>query len=96
MTENEIRRGELSSKIYELGKALIEEGVNKEDYCIGQVGGVLLMLSVTMDNDTDMYMFSELCAMFSAKKMLMEEAGDEFMVNKLIEREVEKLRNLKK
>lgn len=93
---NKTRREEVSYKLYELGKALIEEGMDGSDYGIGQAGGVLLALSVSMNKDTDMYMFSELCAMFSAKKMLMEEMGEEFMVNKLIEQEVEKLRKLKK
>lgn len=67
---NEERRMELSSKIFDMGTALINEGESKEDYMISNTGNIMMLISGLLYDSKDMVFFSELCDMFSAKKLL--------------------------
>ena len=69
---NESRRIELSNKMLQMGQALMQEGSNQKDYTVTQTGTILILVSTLLLNDDDMFIFSELCAMFSAKKILDE------------------------
>ena len=71
--QNETRRLELSDKLKQMGKALLNEGSNDKDFTVAQSGTIMLLISTLIMNDEDMFIFSELCAMFSAKKILDEE-----------------------
>lgn len=71
--QNETRRLELSGKLMEMGRALLSEGTNEKDYAVSQSGTILVLISALILSDDDMFIFSELCAMFSAKKILDEE-----------------------
>lgn len=71
--QNEKRRFELSDKLKQMGKALLNEGSNDKDYTVAQSGTIMLLVSSLILSDEDMFIFSELCAMFSAKKILDEE-----------------------
>tara|TARA_R110000782_G_scaffold54693_1_gene115730 strand:+ start:581 stop:919 length:339 start_codon:yes stop_codon:yes gene_type:complete len=64
------RHLDLSSKFTEMGQALILEGKEKKDYVITQSGNALIVLSALMYSEKDISLFSELCSMFSAKKIV--------------------------
>jgi hypothetical protein len=68
--KNEERRLELSQKLFEIGQSLMEEGATSEDYAITQTGTITIMLASIVLSDEDTYFFSEICSMFSAKKMV--------------------------
>ena len=68
--KNEERRLELSQKLFEIGQSLMEEGAMSEDYAITQTGTITIMLASIVLSDEDTYFFSEICSMFSAKKMV--------------------------
>jgi hypothetical protein len=81
------RRLELSSKFLEMGQALIKEGKDKKDYAISQSGSFIILLAGIILEENDVAEFSNLCSMFSAKKLLdgMEESDSDitnFMKNK--------------
>ena len=66
----EQRRADLSGKLLEMGRALVKEGVDSQDGCVITTGTSLLLISNIITSEDDMFMFGELCAMFSAKKVL--------------------------
>ncbi len=68
--KNEKRHLELSSKIFEMGAALVQEGDSKEDNLITSAGNIMILVSGLLYDQEDMYLFSELCNMFSAKKLV--------------------------
>ena len=81
------RRLELSSKFLEMGQALIKEGKDKKDYSITQSGSFIILMAGLILEENDIYEFSNLCSMFSAKKLLdgMEESNSDitnFLKNK--------------
>jgi hypothetical protein len=73
--KNENRKLELSGKFLQLGNSLIEEGGELEDYSITQSGTIMMLLSGVILSDEDMFLFSEICSMFSAKKVLDASEG---------------------
>lgn len=64
------RHDELSQKIFKMGNGLITEGTTKNDYIITNIGSFMVFLSGLIYDKDDVHLFSELCAMFSAKKVL--------------------------
>ena len=64
------RYDELSEKIFKMGFALHEEGQEKEDYVISTIGDFMILVSGLLHDEDDVTLFGELCAMFSAKKIL--------------------------
>lgn len=89
MKNNKIfeRRLELSSKFLEMGQALIKEGKEKKDYSITQSGNFIILMAGLILEENDVVEFSNLCSMFSAKKLLdgMEESNSDmtnFLKNK--------------
>ena len=66
--ENEARKIELSGKLLQMGRSLIDEGKNLDDYTISQSGSIMIFIGSLLLSDEDMFIFSEICAMFSAKK----------------------------
>jgi hypothetical protein len=75
------RHMELSSKFIEMGRALLKEGEESNDYSITQIGSVMILIGGLMFDDEDVYEFSSLCSMFSAKKLLenMENNNHDFI-----------------
>lgn len=69
--KNKQRHLELSSKFAEMGHALLKEGDERQDYSITQIGTVFLMLGGVMLSEEDIFLVSEFCSMFSAKKVLL-------------------------
>lgn len=68
--QNEGRRLELSGKLLQMGNSLINEGKSSGDYTVTQSGTIMLLMSGLLLSDEDMFLFSEICSMFSAKKIL--------------------------
>jgi len=64
------RREELAIKILEMGNALHNEGLENEDMIVEGVGGIIAMISGLLYDEKDVMFFSEICAMFSAKKLI--------------------------
>lgn len=75
------RHDDLSQKIFKMGHALTKEGINKNDYIISSVGNFMILISGLIYDEKDVNLFSELCAMFSAKKVV--EAQDSEALNGL-------------
>jgi hypothetical protein len=75
------RHDDLSQKIFKMGHALSKEGINKDDYVITSVGNFMILISGLIYDEKDINLFSELCAMFSAKKVM--EAKDSQVFNDL-------------
>lgn len=85
--KNEERRLELSQKLFEIGQSLMEEGASTEDYAITQTGTITIMLASIVLSDEDTYFFSEICSMFSAKKLVeaIDNVEDIDFLKKLME-----------
>lgn len=64
------RKLELSSKFLEMGQSLLKEGQDSKDYVISQSGNFMILIAGLMLDEEDIYLFAQLCAMFSAKKIL--------------------------
>ena len=76
----EDRRLDLSAKFVEMGQSLILEGKDKNDLMVAQAGTMIVMLGGLMYDEADMNLFSQLCSMFSAKKIVenMEKNNDDY------------------
>lgn len=83
--KNEPRRLELSQKLFEIGHSLMEEGAEHEDYAITQTGTITIMLASIILSDEDTFFFSEICSMFSAKKIVeaIDSIDNEEFIKKL-------------
>lgn len=104
--ENTDRRLDLSSKFMQMGQSLILEGKKDNDLALSQVGTVFIFMSgLLLGDDDDIFKFSDLCSMFSAKKVLdsfqndgnimksfMDEVSDSTTYEDLIKR-LNKIRN---
>jgi len=80
---NKARQLDLSNKFLHMSKALIEEGETTGDVISSQSGNILMLLSGLILSHNDMIIFSELCAMFTAKKILdiREKVDDGGIIN---------------
>jgi hypothetical protein len=61
-----------------MGKALVEEGKEKNDHIISQLGSMIIFLGGICFDDDDVIKFGEIVSMFSAKKLIeaLEEDND--------------------
>jgi hypothetical protein len=69
MNEIEKRREEISLKFLEMGLSLTKEGETISDYQIAQAGNFMVLLAGIILNDEDTFEFSEVCSLFSLKKI---------------------------
>lgn len=78
--KNEDRRLDLSAKFIEMGQTLMLEGKNSKDLTISKSGGVLILLGSLIYDEDDINLFSQICSMFSAKKIVenMERNNDDY------------------
>lgn len=95
MGETNERHEELSDKIFDMGYALHEEGGKKNDYIISSTGDIMILISGIMHSKEDIKLFSELCSMFSAKKILEAKLDISDIAPKSEEEIEEMLRKLK-
>lgn len=72
MKDNLERYDEIAVKLLKVGEALIMEGEDKEDYTILNVGNFIIFISSLLYDESDIHLFSELCGMMAAKKMMDE------------------------
>jgi hypothetical protein len=72
MKDNLERYDEIAIKLLKVGEALIMEGEDKEDYTILNVGNFIIFISSLLYDESDIHLFSELCSMMAAKKMMDE------------------------
>jgi len=80
------RRVNLSGKLNEMGKALIVEGDETNDYIISRVGDILSLVGGLIYSEDDIFLFTEFCVMFSSKKILdsiRELEGEDNLVKRL-------------
>jgi hypothetical protein len=66
------RYDEISMKLLKVGEALIMEGEDKEDFTITNIGNFIIFISSLIYDEGDIFIFSELCSMMAAKKMVGE------------------------
>jgi hypothetical protein len=79
MTEEEKmeRHLEVSDKLLRMSQALQKEGEDNDDETLQITGNLIRLISGIMGVDEDLKTVADLCAMFSAKKIL-EGMGDSF------------------
>lgn len=79
MTEEEKmeRHLEVSDKLLRMSEALQREGEDNDDETLQITGNLIMLISGTMGIKEDLDSIADLCAMFSAKKIL-EGMGDSF------------------
>ena len=70
--DNNDRYDELAIKLLKIGEALIMEGEDKEDYIISNIGNFIIFISSLIYDESDIHLFSEMCSMMAAKKMMDE------------------------
>lgn len=70
--DNNDRYDELAIKLLKIGEALIMEGEDKEDYIISNIGNFIIFISSLIYDESDIHIFSEMCSMMAAKKMMDE------------------------
>jgi len=68
--ENQARRMVISAKLIKMGKSLLIEGKNNDDYCVLSVGNTLILLGGLILNSKDMGEFNNVCSMLTAKNIL--------------------------
>jgi len=68
--KQENRHLDISSKLIEMGNALMKEGYTNKDYSITQTGTFLVLVGGVLFSEEDVKIFSQMCAMFSSKKVL--------------------------
>jgi len=64
------RHLDISAKLIEMGQALMTEGKNSKDFAIAQTGSFMVLIGGLLFNERDIYIFGELCAMYSSRKVL--------------------------
>ena len=72
MNKQEDRHLELSAKLLEMGQALMKEGKEDNDFRVAQMGHFIAFIGSLIFVDKDMYLFSQICSMFSSKRILDE------------------------
>ena len=72
MKGNLERYDEIAIKLLKVGEALIMEGEDKGDYTILNIGNFIIFVSSLLYDESDIHLFSELCSMMAAKKMVDE------------------------
>lgn len=83
--KNTDRRLDLSSKFMQMGQSLISEGKKEKDLALAQTGSIFIFISgLMLGDDDDIFKFSDLCSMFSAKKVLDNLQEDGGMLKNLM------------
>jgi hypothetical protein len=98
------RRLDISAKLINMGQSLMNEGKDEKDFAISQTGSFMVLIGSLLFDEKDIYVFGELCAMYSAKKILenlentipnlsslIKEKGDDESYDEIIKR-INKLR----
>ena len=70
MENKKDRRLDVSAKLIEMGQSLMTEGNDNKDFAIAQTGSFMVLIGGLLFNERDIYIFGELCAMYSSRKVL--------------------------
>ena len=70
MQDKKDRRLDISAKLIEMGQALMTEGKESRDFSIAQTGSFMVLIGGLLFDEKDIYMFGELCSMYSSRKVL--------------------------
>ena len=73
--ENENRHLELSNKFLQMGQALINEGINNNDYIISQSGTIMILVASLMEMSKICSFFPNCVQCFHPKKSWMLKRG---------------------
>jgi len=75
------RHLELSSKLMEMGRALIKEGKENRDFAIAQSGTNLITIGSLLLDEPNLLLFGQMCGLFASKIILdnMENNHHEYM-----------------
>lgn len=99
------KRLDYSAKFVQMGQALMKEGDDVKDNGLALMGTILIFMGGIMLEDEDIFKFSELISMFSAKKMLENMEMNNHPIYDMIKNKsdeesyddlIEKLKNLRK
>lgn len=64
------RHLELSSMFVEMGRALMKEGHENKDFITSQAGASLITMGGLLIDDSNMFLFSQMCGLFSSKMIV--------------------------
>ena len=70
MDNKKDRRLDISAKLIEMGQSLMTEGKDSKDFAIAQIGSFMVLIGGLLFDERDVYIFGELCAMYSSRKVL--------------------------
>lgn len=70
MESKKDRRLDVSAKLIEMGQSLMTEGNDSKDFAIAQTGSFMVLIGGLLFDERDIYIFGELCAMYSSRKVL--------------------------
>ena len=70
MESKKDRRLDVSAKLIEMGQSLMTEGNDNKDFAIAQTGSFMVLIGGLLFDERDVYIFGELCAMYSSRKVL--------------------------
>lgn len=75
------RHLELSSKLMEMGRALMKEGKETHDFSVTQTGTNLIMVGSLLLDESNLILFGQMCGLFSAKMIIdnMENNNHEYI-----------------
>src|ERR1035437_6249706 len=73
---------ESSSKLMEMGRALMKEGRENHDFAIAQSGTNLITVGSLLLDEPNLLLFGQMCGLFASKIILdnMEKNNHEYMV----------------
>lgn len=76
------RHLELSSKLIEMGRALMKEGHEIRDFPIAQTGTNLITIGTMLLDEPNLVLFGQMCGLFASKVILdnMEKNNHDYMV----------------
>ena len=64
------RHKELSIMFINMGRSLVDEGINNKDYAIATIGNIMIFMSSLISDESDVRLLSDLCSMMSSKKIM--------------------------
>jgi len=64
------RHKELSLMFAKMGKALVDEGMENNDYVTATIGNNMIFMGSILFNKGDVRLFGELCMMVSSKRLI--------------------------
>lgn len=64
------RHIELTMMFLKMGQALVEEGLENNDYITASIGNIMIFISSTTSNQEDVKLLADLCNMVASRNFL--------------------------